>query len=178
MSLYIPIPLNLVIISYLNHNIIFITNKHFLIYTNYNTVYTHFEQYTNSFNALYTFTKLFNVSFSNYITDYTKLLVSWNKIYISKIKFKGKGYKFIKQQNKLTLYFNHSHITEAIFINTKFYRQKKYKFLLLNKNALNLKIIVNKILHARSINKYTKRGLRISRTYLYKRKGKTNITIK
>ena len=89
-----------------------------------------------------------------------------------------KGYKFIKQKNKLTLYFNHLHITEALFNDTQFYRQKKYKFLLLNKNILNLTIIVNKILNARHINKYTKRGLRISKTYLYKRKGKTNITIK
>ena len=178
MSLYIPISLNIIIISYLKNNIIFITNKNFLIHTNYNSTYTYFDLYTTNFNALYTFTNIFNNLYSNYFKDFNKLLIAWNKIYIAKIKFKGKGYKFTKQTYKLTLYFNHSHITEAFFINTFFYRQRKYKFILINKNHTILQKIVNQILQARKINKYTKRGLRLSRSYLYKRKGKTNITIK
>lgn len=178
MSIYIPISLNLIVITYLQHNIIYITNKQFLMYTNYKLSFTYFDPTTTSFSTIFNYINLFSKLFANHITDHNKMLIAWNKIYIKKIKFKGKGYKFTKQKNQLSLFFNHSHITETLFVNTFFYRQRKFKFLLLNKNQTTLMQIVTKILSTRIINKYTKRGLRTSRMCLYKRKGKTNITVK
>lgn len=88
-----------------------------------------------------------------------------------KIKFSGKGYKIKKNsQQSLVLLFNRSHTTVIWWSNLVLRKLKKYKIYLKydNKN----RNIVHTMLNVRPVNVFTKKGLRLSRQVLFKKKGK------
>ena len=89
----------------------------------------------------------------------------------SKIKFAGKGYKIKKNSKEsLILLFNRSHTTTMWWKNIFVKKLKKYK-IFIKYNPLNKKI-VETILNIRPVNIFTKKGLRVARQILYKKKGK------
>lgn len=98
-------------------------------------------------------------------------LLQFNYIIFLKIKFTGKGYKIKKNSNKsMVLLFNRAHITNIWWKNIKILKIKKYKiYVKLQKINLN---IVSKILNIRFVNIFTKKGLRLSKQILFKKKGK------
>lgn len=129
-----------------NQNIKIINNTFICLSGNEPTI-------TNKGGLLGTFLKQF------YVCEYVK------------IKFSGKGYKIKKNsQQSLVLLFNRSHTTVMWWSNIVLRKLKKYKIYLKydNKN----KNIVNTILNVRSVNVFTKKGLRLSRQILFKKKGK------
>lgn len=89
----------------------------------------------------------------------------------AKIKFTGKGYK-IKKNNpqSVVLLFNRAHTTVIWWRSLFLKKLKKYKIYIkyTNKN----KNIVNTLVNIRSVNIFTKKGLRRSRQILLKKKGK------
>ena len=93
---------------------------------------------------------------------------------LSKIKFKGKGFRirFFKKIKLVKFFFGKSHKSFIYFKNIIIKRINKYKFILKNINKQQLLINSSKVTNIRPINYYTLRGLRVSRQTIYKRKGK------
>ena len=91
----------------------------------------------------------------------------------SKIRFLGKGYKIKKiSKNSFVFVFNRAHLTLLFFKNNFFKKIKKRKILIkyLGYNISNkLQIVLKEV---RKVSTYTRRGLRISRQVIYKRRGK------
>lgn len=88
-----------------------------------------------------------------------------------KIKFTGKGYKIKKNTNRsMILLFNRAHTTTLWWKNIFLKKLKKYK-MYIKYNYKNQKLI-NTIISIRPINIFTKKGLRLSRQLLLKKKGK------
>ena len=95
----------------------------------------------------------------------------FNFTQFNKIKFTGKGYKIKKNSNKsIVLLFNRAHTTTLWWKNIMVFKLKKYK-LYLKYDYKNFNII-NTILNIRYISVFTKKGLRLSRQILLKKKGK------
>lgn len=88
-----------------------------------------------------------------------------------KIKFTGKGYKIKKPTKKsFRFLFNKSHICVIWWKNMHYKKFKKYKTYIRSTNLP--KSTVNKILNIRYIDVFTKKGLRLSKSIIYKKKGK------
>lgn len=110
-----------------------------------------------------------------------KNLFLFENIFFDKIKFKGKGFRvrFKKNSKILKFTFGHSHIN-YLFINdvkTKVKRLGKYKYIFKSKNKIKMNLFLKKVKNIKPINMYTKRGIRISRQIIYKRKGKKSTYI-
>lgn len=99
----------------------------------------------------------------------------WN---FRKVRYHGKGYKIRKcnKLSKLTCRFGKSHWTK-VFFNKKYIVVRRTKkntytfFVLKKKNFFSLKKLV---LDIKGVNRYTKRGIRLSRQGVKKRFGKVS----
>ena len=92
---------------------------------------------------------------------------------VKKIKFLGKGYK-IKKISKLSVdfVFNRSHKT-IIFFKNNFFKKIKKKKIHIKYTGYDLHNKIQQLtLGIRGVSHYTRRGLRISRQIIYKRRGK------
>lgn len=91
-----------------------------------------------------------------------------------KIKFKGKGFKigFYKNRNIMNFFFGASHINTFLVKNTLIKKINKYKFILKSNNINQINQLSKNITKIRQINFYTLRGLRQSRQFVIKRKGR------
>lgn len=107
-----------------------------------------------------TFNKNILIRFLNQIVIYSYI----------KIKFTGKGYKIRKFNKSAKLMFNRAHRTILWWNNVIIKKIKKYKLYL--KYVGDKKFAFKRICDVRFINFFTKRGLRISRDIVYKKKGK------
>jgi hypothetical protein len=56
-------------------------------------------------------------------------------------------------------------------------RLGKYKYVLKSKNDLKMNLFLKKICNIKPINIYTKRGIRLGKQIIYKRKGKKSTYI-
>ena len=108
-----------------------------------------------------------NINLHNIIQKYIKQINSYN---YAKIKFSGKGYKIKKNNNKnIILLFNRAHITQIWWRNIILKKLKKYKMYI---KYTNNNSFIRTILFIRNINIFTKKGLRLSKQILFKKKGK------
>lgn len=108
----------------------------------------------------------------NFINKY---IFIWNIFFIKKIKFKGKGYKIMKNKKFFFLIFNNSHITWYIFINIISLKITKQKYLFLYKNKCILQKKLKVFYNIRPWNIFTKRGLRFSKQKIWKKIGKRTL---
>jgi len=94
------------------------------------------------------------------------------------MRYHGKGYKIRKcnKLSKLTCRFGKSHWTK-VFFNQKYIiikRTKKNTYTLFTLKSKNSLILKKLILAIKGINRYTKRGVRLSRQNVKKRFGKVS----
>lgn len=103
----------------------------------------------------------------------------FDAIFFKKIKFTGKGFKirFRKRKKFLKFFFGHSHMKIIFIQKTKIKKLTKYKYILKFKNIQQLTKTCNLICNVRSMNIYTKRGIRQTRQFVFKRKGKKSTYI-
>jgi hypothetical protein len=119
-----------------------------------------FEMKPNHFSAI--FERIFSI-----------FLFSWNYYFFEKIKFTGKGYRitFRRKKKYIIFYFGHSHDTIILFRSVKVKKPHKYKFVVLKNSFNKIKMLGSLITKIKPINVYTKRGIRRSRQWVYKRKS-------
>lgn len=147
----------------------------------------------------YTIFKLFNMLISTYnFKDNYKLVIPFNLFYLKnnyvslaqfntfllksfsihwiRVVFRGKGFRLrkFKHLNKLTLNFGHSHWTKVglDFDNFFFKKIKRQNYLCIIKKYSQLKNFKKKIKFIKSLNMYTKRGLRLKKQFIRRRFGK------
>lgn len=107
------------------------------------------------------------------IIKLVKIFIETSLIYSTTIKFKGKGFKLIKNRSILSLKFNFAHPQLLFPTKTITFKTGKNKITLLNANTVKLMLTSSALLQIRQTNVYTKNGLRLKRQILYRRKGKT-----
>lgn len=121
------------------------------------------------------------INYKNYVHNFKMLKfllknkIKWN---FKKFRYQGKGYKIKKfnRLSKITFRFGKSHWTKVVY-NKKILQIKRTKknayccVSIKNKTFLNFKQLIKKI---KGINKYTKRGVRLTRQLVKKRFGKVS----
>jgi len=133
----------------------------------------------NIFNFFLSLNKTLHINKNNFVTTYKNILfllkykLKWN---FKKIKYRGKGFKVKKfnQLSKITFRLGKSHWTKLLYNNfciiIKRTKKNTYCFISIkNKIFIGLKKTITKI---KGVNKYTKRGLRLTRQFIQKRFGK------
>lgn len=101
-------------------------------------------------------------------------MFTFENIFFEKISFKGKGFKLTSKKKTRFIYFlfGHSHIKTIFLKKAKMKRLSKYKYFFKSKHKNHLKNSVKMISNIRPLNIFTKRGLRVNRQFVFKRKGK------
>lgn len=96
-----------------------------------------------------------------------------NFFFFKKILFIGKTFRFLIKNKKINFFFNRSHMTILFFNNFFIIKKlKKNKFIVFFFNFLDIGIFKKYIKNIRNLNIFTKRGLRFSRSFFFKKKGK------
>jgi hypothetical protein len=140
----------------------------------YNTNYFCFLKFSKKTEIKIKINKSLEIGNNSGVIVLEKIKYFLNQFYFYKfikIKFTGKGYKIKKNSNKsMILLFNRAHTTTLWWKNLIIKKLKKYKIYIKYNNTQ--KYIINSILNTRYINIFTKKGLRISRQIVFKKKGK------
>jgi ribosomal protein L6P/L9E len=115
------------------------------------------------------------------VNKLNKLMHIFESTFFDKIKFKGKGFRtrFKKNSKIIKFTFGHSHIN-YVFINNnsiKIKRLGKYKYTFKSKDRIKMNLLLQQICKIKPINMYTKRGIRLGRQVIFKRKGKKSTYI-
>ena len=151
-------------------NCISLHKDYYLGSTNQFNTYSYLDITTSSFCSLSFFLKkkkILNKIFLNFF-------YSFNFFFFKKFKFIGKGYKIKKTKNKKSfkMFFGYSHKIFLIPSSLQLRKLTKYKLFLITNNRLKEKITTSTIQSIRSLNLFTKRGLRAIKQRIYKRPGK------
>lgn len=129
--------------------------------------------YTNNNTNIIKLKNNYNINKVNlFLIEFNNFLFSLNHVFFKKIKFTGKGFKIKKKNTNIIYYFNTAHINLVIVRNIIARRLSKSKYIFIKTNLYNLVKITNYIKSIRCNNIFTKRGLRISRQIIIKKKGK------
>lgn len=171
--MYIPAIYNTIVIKKKNSVLlIFYNNENKLKFpTNSNIGTWYFD---NAGNSLMFFNKTIHTHWSKLVNKFNLQMFLFDCIFFEKIKFNGKGFKitFKKKTKLMRFMFGHSHIKLIFLKKMKIRRINKYKYILKSKNKNKLKQTSLLISRVRKLNIFTKRGLRITRQFVFKRKGK------
>lgn len=169
MSIFIPYNINFLILKHLIYNnnyiLIIYNKKNYIILITLTLIF-----FKKSNTLLINSNNSISLSFANnYLSNFIN---TWNIFFLKKIKFKGKGYKVVKNKNFLYLIFNHAHLTWFIFFNIICYRLRKQKYIFIYKNFKLLNQIAKNIYNIRPINIFTRRGIRLSKQKIFNKIGK------
>lgn len=94
-------------------------------------------------------------------------------IFTKKLRFTGKGYKIKKNILKqFKFYFGYSHPTFLLTEKIKLKKLTKYKLCIISNFYWKFLLLKNFLKKIRHINKFTKRGLRFTKQFVFKRPGK------
>ena len=145
----------------------------------YNTIfYINIKLYNTTIytNNTTNIIKLKNIYYTNqlnlFLIELNKFLFSLDHIFYKKIKFTGKGFKVKKKNNNIIYYFNTAHINLILLKNILVRRLNKSKYIFIKPNTYKLFKLTKCIKNIRCNNIFTKRGLRLSRQIIIKKKGK------
>ena len=129
----------------------------------------------NNTKLIIIFNNFFFYKFFNFITYNILQYIIYNiYTYINyKIFFLGKTFRFLIKNKKINFFFNRSHITIIFFKNfCKIKKIKKNKFIIYFLNYIDIGVFKKYIKKIRLVNIFTKRGIRLSKSFFFKKKGK------
>lgn len=172
-NLIIPPQFNFVILKN-NSNIkinLYNNNYKFNIFLKKNKSFIFTNKYNNILQIIHTKVVNNQSLINSSVNSFLKMIDIYKFI---KIKFKGKGFKigFYKNKNIMNFFFGSSHINIFLIKNILIKKISKYKFILKSNNIKYINEVSKNIVNIRKINFYTLRGLRQSRQYVIKRKGR------
>ena len=121
--------------------------------------------------------KFFKSFVNNYYCKILKHHFVYNYIvYFLKIMWRGKAYRvrLFKKKSKFTLNFGHSHWYKVLYKKDyfKFFKIRRQSYLVLFSNREERHFVANAFHTIRRYNKYTKRGIRVKKTFFLRRFGK------
>lgn len=112
----------------------------------------------------------------NKVLKYKKYFINTYVIFYFRIIWRGKAFRvrFFKKSNKFTFNFGYSHWTKLIYDNDNFNFVKlgRQNYIIIFKYRLQINYVINAFNTLRTMNKYTKRGIRIKQTPYIRRFGK------
>ncbi len=142
----------------------------------------------NQFNEYFKIKQINNIYFlllnykqKNYtqkslIIKYKKYFINTFLIFYYRIIWRGKAYRvrFFKKFNKFTFNFGHSHWNKLIYdkTNYNFFKLGRQNYVIMFKHRLQINYVIKTFNTLRTMNKYTKRGIRIKKTPYIRRFGK------
>lgn len=104
---------------------------------------------------------------------FTKQVYSSFRFFFKKLFFVGKTYRLRKKKNHIKFYFNRSNKTFVFFKHFSYVnRLKKNKLRFMFFFGNDFSVFLKYSMMIRSLNFFTKRGIRISKTPKYSKKGK------
>lgn len=110
------------------------------------------------------------------LLKFNKFILKAFSLHWMRISFRGKGYRLrkFKKFNKVTLNFGHSHWAKiALDRNLYFFKKiRRQNYLCTAKNYGDYKFLKTDLKFFKSLNVYTKRGLRLKKQFIKKRFGK------
>lgn len=171
---HFPNPWKITVLTTDNINILYLSSCtyffRFQIPTGFTKVY--FDKYTSvlSIENLYP-----NNYYSIYWKYLTEIFNAINRPYFLKLKFKGKGYYIYKnKRNTITPQFGYAHriYLYAFYVSVKFL--SKTSILVFGFSKRDIYKISHSIKSMRPINIFTGRGVRFSRSIVYKKQGKVS----
>lgn len=118
---------------------------------------------------------IFNLSRS-YIKNFFYFLRGLGTWCLTKLKFKGKSFRWYRKKSSLILRFGHSHLVSwnpAPF-NIKWRRKGRMKILFFGSNKFDLSFYLSYIIRWRPMNIYHGRGLRFSKQIVIRKSGKVS----
>lgn len=169
-NIYIPNNINFLL---LKNNYIYIYNNSYFFCTQVLNYIFFYNKYLNILKIKNN-TTTHNIHFKN-LNYLNNFLFSWNYFFFSKIYFLGKGFKIKKINKNIIFNFNHAHINIILNLFTVIKKIQKTKLLIFSKNLNKLKLLNKIIINIKKINPYTKRGLRLTKQIIYKKRNKSNI---
>jgi len=172
-SLYIPNLYNSIVFKKKESNLIIFYNefKKIKIPVSSDKSIWSFDSEGNSIVSLF---NPISIKWGRMFNEINHKMFTFENIFFEKISFKGKGFKLTSKKKTRFIHFlfGHSHIKTIFLKKVKMKRLTKYKYFFKSKHKYDLKSSVRMISNIRPLNIFTKRGLRINRQFVYKRKGK------
>jgi hypothetical protein len=145
-------------------------------------------RFKNYFYEQFSLKKINNISFFilNYKQSFYKKNYHINKvkeyfahsyvIYFLRIQWRGKAFRirYFKKNSKFTFNFGHSHWYKLVFSSNiyNFFKIRRQSYLIIFKKRLESCSLLSSFNSLRTMNKYTKRGIRIKNSPYIKRFGK------
>ena len=158
-----------ILLKHKNYYIIIFNKNFFLKYKISKNNNIFFNVYALSLSINY---KQITLDIRNGIKFITRISYSLNSYFLKKITFTGKSYKIKKRKKCLYLIFNKSHKEMLIWKNIFLKKLRKTKIIIKSSNIFSLNNISDKIVSVRRINIFNKKGLKISKSIKYKKRGK------
>lgn len=162
-----PIETNITFVSFTKTKIIIIDNGDFFISIFCNNILAYEE--SNSITILNQKHIYKNRLIYNYLKKY---LYSWEHWFFVKIKFKGKGYRIRKKKKLLKFFFWFSHMNLIKVISSKIKKIGKERYILLSTDWNSIRKSAVLIRNVRKNDLFTKRGLRLARQIIIKKKSR------
>ena len=99
-------------------------------------------------------------------------ILSMFKYFFIKIKFYGKSFRWIFSKKKIRFKVLKSHYTYILIKHFRFKKKKKFKIKIKTFLVSDKKYYIDKLKYIKMIDVYTKKGLRVLKTVLPKKRGK------
>lgn len=135
-----------------------------------------FNIYLNSFLCFLFKFKFFvfkiNITSTFFLLNNLKTIFSFFFVKRRRFFFVGKTYKFYKKKSKIRYYFNRSHKTILYFFKLISILKKKKKYKIFFFSSADFFFYINFIKRIRKLNIFTRRGIKTSKLFLFKKKGK------
>ena len=176
-DLAIPVILGLTVVKYKNNKKIIIIDSDDFFLNIYNCS-SEILKIDEATQAISYYKKKTNLKIKLIEAALQAYIKSWDAWFFLKIKYKGKGYRVKRRKKILKFFFWLSHMNLIRIINFKIKRIGNYRYLLLGVNKQKLKKTAFLVKSVRKNDLFTKRGLRLAKQIIIKKKAKKSSYIK
>lgn len=116
----------------------------------------------------------FKINFYSSFFFFNSLFPMFNSFSVKRRRFSfvGKTYKFYKKRNKIRYFFNRAYKTNLYFFKLMRIVKKKKKYKIFFFSSIDFYFYIKYIKMIRKLNVFTRRGIKTSKLFVFKKKGK------
>ena len=130
----------------------------------------------DNYHLFISLNSIYNKINAKNLRQFNKFILKSFSLHWMRVSFRGKGYRLRKFRgfNKVTLNFGHSHWAKLALVSSIYFfkKLKRQNYLCFMKGYSYYKAIKTDMKFFKSLNVYTKRGLRLKKQFIKKRFGK------